>query len=144
MIIRYFSQGLMSLKEGMTLMTNTYDDDGELIAGVPEPEKMLFKCKEITKEEYDNYMRMFADPSVPKGFTGGILNEKGKEAYDKFLTDMATRRAEEKEKRINYVVKKISKLLALGVIEESDIEEEIKVNNALDIAEEIKRRLQEG
>lgn len=143
MFIKYYSMGSMSLKEGLTLGYNTYADDGHLIAGVENLEQR-FMYEEITEEEFLKYKEMLSDPNVPKGMAGGILNEEGVEKYRKHQQSINQKIKEKQEKRISLVVKKIKKQLELGIIDEEDVDEEIKINDAVDFADEIKKGIQEG
>ena len=140
MITKYFTEGLQSLKEGMTVFTCVYDDEGELLAGIPEPFKR-FKVKEITEEEYNNYLRQFEDPNIPKGVLGGIINEKGIADLKKFCEEEEAKTLREKELQISLSVKKIKKMLTLGIIEESDIDNEITQQGLSKFREEIKKRV---
>lgn len=142
-IDKFYSVGLMSLKEGMTFVINTYDEDGTLIGGTPNPEKSLFKCKEITKEQYDAYMQMLKNPNTPLGLAGGILNEEGKRDLENYIGVSEERRIQSYEPKIVLSVKKIKKLLALEIIEEGDIDTEIEQQGMKEFADEIKRRLAE-
>ena len=139
---RYYKQGLPSLKEGMTFTRNVVDKEGNLISGLPNPEKVLFKCEEITKEEWEEYQKQIADPSVPKGLAGGILNEKGIEDLKKYIEERKKELEGEQESKIALVVRKIKKQLELGIIEQDDIDMEIEQQNMSRFKDEIKKRLE--
>lgn len=146
MIYKYFTCGSMSEKEGLTLGRNCYYDDGSFGAGLRNWQGILYKPKEITREEYDNYVRMSVDPSVKKG-TVGIVNDEGYEKYLRYIKNKEEKHKQylldKNEPKISLVVKKIKKLLALEIIEESDVDVEISLNNMSEFGDEIKRRLTE-
>lgn len=140
MITKYFKEGLKSLKEGMTVFTCIYDDDGNLLSGIPEPFRR-FKVEEITEEQYNEIKRQIDDPSVEKGLADGLINEKGKADMVKFFQEQKDGWRELNEPRIQFVIKKIKKQLELGIIEQDDIDTEIELNNLKEFTEEIKKRL---
>lgn len=142
---KFYSVGTQSSKEGMTFVTSVFDENNNFITGYANPEKTLFKCREITQEEYDGYMRMLDDPSVPKGLAGGILNSNGLEDLKKFSAEKYQHAWEKKlkqnESKIDLTVRKIKKQLELGIITSEDVDVEIELNNMKDFTNTIKKRL---
>lgn len=143
---KYFTCGSMDEKEGLTVAKVGFDEKGEFAAGYPL--KALYKKKEITKEQYEEYLRRLEDPDEPKGSpAGGLLSEKGVAALAKWREEEQKINRpyliQQNEQKIAFVTKKIKKLLQLGVLEESDVDDEIFVNNMVEFKDEIKRRLAE-
>lgn len=142
---KFYSVGTQSSKEGMTFVTSVFDENNNFVSGHANPEKTLFKCKEITQEEYNNYMKMLDDPSVPKGLAGGILNSKGLEDLKKFSAEKYKHAWEKKlkqnESKIDLTVRKIKRQLELGIITSEDVDVEIELNNMKDFTNTIKKRL---
>lgn len=141
MYYKYFTCGSESEMEGLTLAKFCYYDDGTLAIGSPNGVKSLYKGKEITEEEYEELSNKLESGNYKKGFAGGLVNEEG-------LRKIAERFAKEKEDykvlcepKIALSVKKIRKLLELGIIEQSDIDIEIEQQNMSDFSDEIKKRL---
>lgn len=146
MIYKYFTCGSMDEKEGLTVAKSGFDERGNFVAGY-DP-KSLYKCKEISKEEYDSLLKRLEDPDEPKGSpAGGLLSEKGLAALKKWGEErdriVNNYLIEQHESQIAFIVRKIKKQLTLGIIEEDDIDTEIKLNNMSEFRDEIKRRLAE-
>lgn len=85
-ITKYFSMGSMSEPEGLTIINmdfGVYEDGTEFqITGCPLDN--LYKLKEITKEQYEEYEYQMLK-STEKGYlTGGLLNEEGIKARDEY------------------------------------------------------------
>ena len=141
MITKYYSCGSESEKEGLTLATATFDDDGNLVAGFTK----LYKQKEITKEQYDEYQRRLNDPNEPKGIPArGLLNEQGVAALKAWEEEQKQAWIAINEEKIALSVKKIKKLLALEIIEQSDVDTEIEQQGMSEFKDEIKRRLNQN
>lgn len=141
MITKYYSCGSESEKEGLTLATATFDDDGNLIAGFSK----LYKQKEITKKEYDAYQARLDDPAQPKGVPArGLLNAEGVAALKAWEEKMKQAQIAKNEEKIALSVKKIKKLLQLEVIEQGDVDTEIKQQGMTEFKDEIKRRLNQN
>ena len=142
MITKYYSCGSESEKEGLTLATATFDDDGNLIAGFSK----LYKQKEITKEEYDAYQARLDDPTQPKGVPAhGLLNAEGVAALKAWEEQEKQRvyqkEIQQNESKIALTVRKIKKQLELGIITSDDLDTEIELSGMKEFADEIKRRL---
>lgn len=146
MIYKYFTCGSMDEKEGLTVAKSGFDERGNFLAGYP-PES-LYKRKEISEEEYNALLKRLEDPDEPKGSpAGGLLSEKGVAALKAWREKEKQLNASfllaKNEPKIALTVKKIKKQLALGIIEEDDIDTEIELNNMVEFGDEIKRRLAE-
>lgn len=139
---KYFTSGSESEPEGLLIHESLYNN-GEMIIGP----SYLYKKKEITRDEYEEYKRRFNDPSQKRGLAGGLINEVGIEKLNKMTNEVKerdlARRIEENETSIALVVKKIKKLLQLEIIEQEDIDTEIGLNNMTEFKDEIKRRLEQ-
>lgn len=141
MITKYYSCGSESEKEGLTLATATFDEEGNLVAGFTK----LYKQKEITKEQYDDYQRRLDNPNEPKGVPArGLLNEQGVAALKAWEEEMRLESIRRYESKIALSVKKIKKLLALEIIEQSDVDTEIEQQGMTEFKDEIKRRLNQN
>lgn len=100
---------------------------------------------EISEEEYNKIKNRMNDPNELRG-SNGVVNKEGYEKYQAKLQrekEKWERFKEEEEKQINLSVKKIRKMLTLGIIEEEDIDTEIEQQNMFGFRDEIKRRLAE-
>lgn len=136
---KYFSIGSMSEKEGMTFIINIYDDEsGDLLTG--KPENQMYKKKEITKEEFDEYTALLKNSSV-RGLAGGLLNEEGRKALKEHWKNQYEEWLKNNESKIALTVKKIKKQLDLGIIEQTNIDTEIELNGMKEFAEIIKERV---
>lgn len=141
MVTKYYSCGSESEKEGLTLATATFDDDGNLVAGFSK----LYKQKEITKDQYDEYQRRLNDPNEPKGIPArGLLNEQGVAALKAWEEEQKRAWIAINEEKIALSVKKIKKLLALEIIEQSDVDTEIEQQGMSEFKDEIKKRLEQN
>lgn len=134
----YFTSGSRSEPEGLTLHMNEYDNDGKLLSG--RPKHLVYKYKEITEEEYNQLVEE-TESSQILGYAGGLLNEKGLEKLTNEREIAFAEIRKERDDRINLCAKKIKKELELGIIEESEIDAEIDLNQMSNFREEIKARL---
>ena len=139
-LVKYFSIGSMSEKEGLTFVRNIYDEEGNLLTG--RPENQMYKGKEISESQYYEYVKIRNGSDV-LGTAGGIINEVGKKALEDHWIEQQEKWKEVNESRIALVVKKIKKQLELGIISSEDIDTEIMLNNMTEFADEIKKRLEQ-
>ena len=142
MYYRYFTSGSESEKEGLTTVKFSYYDDGQLAVGV-ENLKSIYKGKEISEEEYNEIQRKLNDPTTKVGFANGILNDEGAEKYRNWIAKMRGRILEMQEPKIALSVKKIKKMLELGIISPEDVDTEIAQQGMNEFKDEIKRRLEQ-
>ena len=144
---RYFTSGSMSEAEGLTFFVNQYDENGNFVGGVENWEKNIYKPKEITEEEYLQYMEMMKNPKTIFGLVG-IVNEEGQkkmiERIGEFKQSSYDFMLSVKEPQIALTVKKIKKQLELGIITTDDIDTEIELNNMKQFTDEIKKRLEQN
>lgn len=140
MITKYYTCGSESEKEGLTLATAVFDDDGNLIAGFTK----LYKQKEITEEQYNAYKARLDDPNEPKGVPArGLLNEQGIAALKAWEEEQKQAWIAANEEKIALSVKKIKKLLALEIIEQGDVDTEIEQQGMREFKDEIKKCLEQ-
>ena len=123
-ITRYFSLGSESEAEGLTFIKNIYNQDGDLVAGIPNPEK-LYNAKEITEEEYLSFVKQTSEQGRKGIF--GLVNKTGKAAAQKQKDNDDAIYAEQQGKAQVLIVKRLARQLEAGLIDEEDLDTAIKI-----------------
>lgn len=98
MIYKYYTSGEETSKEGVTLATSIYTNEGVFVAGIEDIENKLYHIREVTKEVYDGYAERMGDPEQRGMY--GVVNEVGRAAYLAWLEEK-NQQSTEPDKPIN-------------------------------------------
>ena len=123
-INRYFSLGSESEPEGLTLIVNSYDQNGNFIAGIPNVEG-LYKVKEITESEYVNYIKR-SKSAENRGYFG-VVNATGKEIFDREVQGVKNKLKKKKDKEQALIAKRLARQLEAGLIDKEDLDTAIEI-----------------
>lgn len=85
MIYKYYTSGEETSKEGVTLATSVYTDDGVFVAGIEDIESNFYHIREVTEEVYNGYVERMADPEQRGMY--GVVNAEGRAAYLAWLEE---------------------------------------------------------
>jgi len=124
MRVEYYTLGSRDEGEGLTLYTRTVDDNGNVVVGYQNHDR-LYKKKQITKEEYD---KLFAELSkaTSKGFFG-LVNDEGKKEFDRRLAELEAPLKAQREKEQALIAKRLARQLEAGLIDEEDLDTAIRI-----------------
>lgn len=123
-ITRYFSFGSESEPEGLTFVTNVYDQQGNFVAGIPNVDQ-LYKFKEITQEEYFEHMKKVQNQDAMGYF--GIVNSEGKRKVDEARKVITDKIKAQKDKEQALIAKRLARQLEAGLIDEEDLDTAIEI-----------------
>ena len=123
MIYKYYTSGEETSKEGVTLASSVYTDEGVFVAGIEDIENNLYHAQEVTEEVYNQYIERMADPEQRGMY--GVVNEVGRAAYLAWLEENSTTTTEDPPTMLTPEQKALAasffdKLVEGGFIQESD------------------------
>lgn len=127
MIYKYYTIGTEQDKEGVTLATAVYDDEGTFIAGIQDIEINLYRATEVTQEVYESYLERMEDPDQ-RGLYG-VVDATGKAAYDAYvqekqegsIVDPSLPVSDYTSDQLNAIVAFIQHLIDASVIAQTDV-----------------------
>lgn len=120
-VTKYYTLGSRSEKEGLTVMTALFDEDGKPL--IAYPFESLYKLKEITEDEYLAIRKEMLSPAIGRlGIAGGLIDKDGLAEIvameDQIIKDVD----EMNQKKADIFFKRAMKMEELGI---STVEDEI-------------------
>lgn len=123
--IKYYTLGSRSEKEGLTLMTALFTEDGKPLIGY-DIEKM-YKVSEITEEEYKSLKAEMINPEMGRlGIAGGLLDERGLAAVQALDNTLISGVNKMNFEKTSMLYAKFMKLEEMGI---STVKDELELIN---------------